>query len=291
MKSPLHCLGALALVALTAGVAPAQAPDYAPGSPAPMPGQVVNATVPVTSTPKPAADTGLSSWILGVDPDCCGPLSERNPLRTELFVRSGAVFPFGNGQMADSLETGWAIAGGFRALCFNDAGTAALTFEMGLENRYNGHKDGEPAVELLNVNVLNRIAGQVIPTTIPVVPDARVDYFNRTSVNFGIGQEFYLFGTAAGTRQGGSSFWRIGYDVGGRWGSAKAQFIDFRHFTDEIGVAYASIHSDLEFNCGCCTFFAGLRGEYEYTWSDILQLQNKSDIQDIAVLANVGIRF
>src|SRR5437667_3549840 len=45
---------------------------------------------------------GLSPWLLGPDcPDCCGPLSDRNPMRTELYLRSGVAIPTGNGPLGD----------------------------------------------------------------------------------------------------------------------------------------------------------------------------------------------
>ena len=54
---------------------------------------------------------------------------------------------------------------------------------------------------------------------------------------------------------------------------------------------FLAVHSDLEIPCGCCIFQAGLRSEYGYTWADILQRQNNSDVQDINLLFNLGLRF
>ena len=48
---------------------------------------------------------------------------------------------------------------------------------------------------------------------------------------------------------------------------------------------------DIEYPCGCCTPFAGIRGEYGYTWTDILQHQNRADLQYLGLLFNLGVRF
>jgi hypothetical protein len=34
-----------------------------------------------------------------------------------------------------------------------------------------------------------------------------------------------------------------------------------------------------------------LRGEWAYTWSDILQIQNNSDLSEFAVMIQAGVRF
>jgi hypothetical protein len=110
---------------------------------------------------------------------------------------------------------------------------------------------------------------------------------NRTFVNLSTGFEYYLVGDAGGS---GPS-WRWGMDLGGRWGSAKAEFFTIRHRTDVVGSLFVALHSDLEIPCGCCSFVFGGRVEWDYSWSDILQEQNNADMQDILLLANVGVRF
>jgi hypothetical protein len=47
----------------------------------------------------------------------------------------------------------------------------------------------------------------------------------------------------------------------------------------------------VEIPCHCCVFTAGIRTEYGYTWCDILQSQNRTDVQDINLLITVGVRF
>jgi hypothetical protein len=85
--------------------------------------------------------------------------------------------------------------------------------------------------------------------------------------------------------------WRVGFDAGGRWGTARLETHQLKHRSDVIGSAFFAAHSDVEVPCGCCIFYYGLRLEYDYTWSDILQLQNKSDLQDLNLLVTTGVRF
>ncbi len=54
---------------------------------------------------------------------------------------------------------------------------------------------------------------------------------------------------------------------------------------------FVGLSSDVEIPCGCCTFLAGMRGEWGYNWADILQHQNSSDLQDVNILFTAGVRF
>ena len=67
--------------------------------------------------------------------------------------------------------------------------------------------------------------------------------------------------------------------------------VAIRHRTDVVGQVFFALHSDVEVPCGCCIFQAGVRVEWDYTWSDILQRQNDSNMQDLNVMINLGIRF
>jgi hypothetical protein len=275
-------LGCLTLVGFSLGAARAQMEPGAPLVPGPSPA-LLNASVPLNSTPKPAP--GLSQWIVGTDPDCCGPLSDRTPLQTELFIRSGFSFILGDGQLHDSLDDGWAIEGGGRALLFNERDDAAWSLELGLLNIHN-LSDNAPPVTLLNFLVRSQQGRVIVPEQ-----QVHVTALNRTVLTLGGGREWYLFGSARGTRDGEGARWRIGADAGGRYGTAKVEFAEIRHFTDVIAGAYVAVHSDVDIPCGCCTFYGGLRIEYDRTWSDILQIQNKSDLDGINLLLTFGVRY
>jgi hypothetical protein len=147
--------------------------------------------------------------------------------------------------------------------------------------------------------LLNRGAGGAGPNTIAAEGVSIAD-LNRTFVNVGFGRDWYLYGQAPtylnrscgdnGCGCGGP-VWRVGVDGGGRYGSAKLELHEIRHRTDTIGGVFLGAHSDVEFPCGCCIFQAGVRVEWDYTWTDILQHQNDTDIEGINLLFTVGTRF
>ena len=96
-------------------------------------------------------------------------------------------------------------------------------------------------------------------------------------------------GPAAGCKP--DSNLRFGVDLGGRYGTEKVEFTNFLHSTDVNEGIFVAVHSDLEVPWGCCILQAGLRWEYGYTWSKILQSQNNGDIQDMTLMFTLGSRF
>src|SRR6185369_16107192 len=103
MSRILVCLAALALVCLgpatvraedapeasiparwlqIAGVGPLDSRGQPP-SPDVMGGKppTINGTMPLTSTKPEGPEHGLSQWIVGTDPSCCGDLGDHNPLQ------------------------------------------------------------------------------------------------------------------------------------------------------------------------------------------------------------------
>lgn len=286
MKSNWIRFGALALLTIGLGCLNAQVPSGGYGSGAGMASPTINISAPLTSSPQPTRS--LSQWIVGTEPDCCGPLSDKTPIKSEIYLRSGASFPFGDGPLEKSLDNGWAIAGGYRALCFDRGSLAAWTFDLGLMNIYNGSSDSATAVPLLNVDTNGGAQrGRLVLPSVSATPSE----LTRTWLNFSVGREYYLYGAPNGTRDDEDGCWRVGFDIGGRYGSAKVQFRELQHLTDVIGGAFIALHSDYEYSTGCCTWFAGVRTEADYTWSDILQIQNKSDLWGINLLANIGVRY
>ena len=64
-----------------------------------------------------------------------------------------------------------------------------------------------------------------------------------------------------------------------------------RHLTDVIGGPYVAFRTDYEIPCGSCIYQFGLRAEWDYIWSDVLQRQNNSDVMDVNLLLTFGVRF
>jgi hypothetical protein len=128
--------------------------------------------------------------------------------------------------------------------------------------------------------------------TLPEVA-VTVQSLNRTYATLGFGRDWYLWGPARvdGISHGVLPNWRVGVEAGGRYGTEKLSLNEIPHTTDHIGGLYVSLYTDVEYPWHCCVFSAGLRAEYGYTWSDVLQPQNPADVQDLDVLVTFGVRF
>ncbi|HYV38573.1 MAG TPA: hypothetical protein VE988_23010 [Gemmataceae bacterium] len=249
----------------------------------------------------PAQNMQLSSWITGDRCGCGGPCGCSGPIQTELFFRIGPSLVAGHGTIADVLQTGLYMGAGGKSLFFDPSATSAWTVELSIAN-INNHAHAPTTYTGIPLNIFvpqNPASPVTPPDSTGALPPQRVFFgkngvpgvtvrdYNRTFFDVGGGREYYLCGSAGC----GAPTWRVGCDTGGRWGSANIDFNEIRHRSDVIGGVWLAAHSDIEIPCGCCMIQGGLRVEYAYTWSDILQIQNKSDVQDVNILFNLGIRF
>ena len=239
------------------------------------------------ATPEGPAPLGVatsSTWIdyqrcLG----CCGPVGGNGPIGYEVYLRNGVDFPIGGNPFgASHLGVGWDVTGGARTLFFDAPMDKAWTVDLSITNIFNTSTDSSTKYQLFNL-----VAGPNL-NPIPEV-DGIVKNLNRTYVNVAGGREWYLWGSADSCQEAMNL--RVGADLGGRWGTERVTFTNFRHLTDINAGVFVALHSDLEIPCGCCIFQAGLRWEYGYTWSDVLQHQNNSDIEDMNLLLTAGVRF
>lgn len=248
------------VLGMLAPFAAAQVPDYSNGTPqpAPVPQSVME------------SQSGLSDWITyrrgGY---CMGPVGGHGPIGSEVYLRGGIDFPVG-GNLGDILRPGHSIQGGGRALLFNQAEDAAWTIDVGLANIYN-YADGGAAPF-----TITQPGGAVV---------VNMTSMNRTFFSLGFGRQWYLWGSAPDP----VNKWLIGFDLGGRYGSASANFAQIRHRTDVVGGGFISGYGGIEIPVAFGFLEAGVRTEFSYTWSDIVQVP--SDIADIGVLFNVGLRF
>jgi hypothetical protein len=264
----------------------------------------------------------LSEWLLYPrSPGCCGPVGQHGPIQTDIFVRTGITFPVGGGLLVHSLRDGWDVELGARALFFDPALQRAWTISLSVSNVFTPGRDNVPTFTLFNIpvktsagalqaaqqaaqNAANgttsstntssaNAAAQTQANSTPVtltVPqiNASVASFNQTFVNAAFGREWYVVGCAD---CGDHWNWRVGADFGGRYGSAKLELNELSHRTDTIGGMFVAGHTDLEIPCRCAIVQAGLRAEYGYTWTDILQSQNPGDFQSFSLLFTLGARF
>lgn len=243
----------------------------------PLPGPNANAPPPITP----------SEWILYRRPDCCGPVGGHGPIHTELYARSGISFPFGGGVYGRSLGPGWVAQGGARVLFFNQPMSHAWFLDVSVSNVYNRERIHNTTVPMSFV-----VPGGVgqPPRRINFgqggVPPVTLRSLNRTFFNFGGGKMWYLNDPNDPT----SWHWRLGFDVGGRYGSGRARFVEVRKTSHPLYGTYAAIQGDVEIPCGRCNFIGGLRTEWDYTWTSILQ-SNNANFQEINLLFHFGVRY
>jgi hypothetical protein len=277
---------------------------------------------PGTDSPSvaPEGRTTLSSWILYPrSPGCCGPTGLFGPIGEELFLDGGLSFVVGSSIFGHALGVGFDVEGGARTLFYNPACDAAWTVSFSVSNNFNhafdetekanvsgltagqtGLVTTDPTTGLttinsaraqqfgINPNSLNGTTTQVLPS-FPLTPRN----LNRTYANLGLGREWFLWGPAHvdGLNNGALPNWKVGFEFGPRWGTADLEVNEVTHLTETIYAAYVAIFTNFEYPWHGCVFTAGIRGEFGYTWCDILQEQNRTDLEDINLLLTVGVRF
>ena len=245
---------------------------------------VPDATTEAQKEPEIPAGGGLSDWVLYRRKCCEGGHGVYTPLYTELYLNAGPSVPVGGMTLSRELRTGWSITGGARALFFNEPQTRAWTVDLHVINTNESAGKQDTAFPLLFFHNGQR-SDQFTFEGNTGITNFKLQNSNRTLVGLGVGREWYLWQSALSEGR----HWRIGADAGGRYGSQTLALSTFGHLTDVIGSMYAAVHTDVEIPCRCCQFHAGVRFEWAYTWSDILQ--RTSDVQDISLLLTVGIRF
>ena len=265
----------------------ASAPGFAqqlPVSATPLGDAPASAAVSST-TGNESTDLVPSNWIRYSQPECCGPTGACGPIGSELYFRPGASFPIGGGDFPRRLNsTGFMFEAGGRVLFFNAPQTAAWTVELGVTFMGNSADSNET----IPLNILvNEAAAGAAANPVRRNVEVTVNHIIRTAADVSVGREWYLWAPA---NEYGKK-WRVGLDVGGRVGVASADFNEIRHRTDNLWGALCALHSDWEIPCGSCVWMAGIRAEYSYTWMGILQSQNNSDIGDIGLMLNLGVRF
>lgn len=245
---------------------------------------------PMTVTPTgfvKRAPEQPSDWMTYRRPYACYcPIGKHGPVQTELYFRIGPSFLVGNDSIySETLTHGWAFQAGGRVLFFEPSMSKAWALDLSISNNWNQGTNQNLKVPLSII--VPSPAG--VPTRVNFgsgpVPGVTVRDYNRTFVNIGLGRYWYL--TAPANIPGCKMRW--GMDVGGRYGSASAQFHEIKHRTDVVGGMFLGASVDLEVPCGGVALQYGMRTEWAYTWGDILQ--QTSDVQDINLLFQLGVRY
>jgi hypothetical protein len=209
---------------------------------------------------------------------CCGPIGGDGQINSELFVRGGPSLPVAGGFFNKLIDTGWMSEVGGRSLFFNVDDDAAWTAELSLSYTYN---NGNRPNQVVNFGT----GGGGDP--------ASVSTLNRTFGNFALGREVYLRGLA---HQEGFH-WRAGADLGLRYGTDRLDLHDYLQGSNyervnKWGYGWvASLHTDLEMPCGCCTWVVGFRAEIDQDYAHQLFAGQKSYLTDVNLLGNIGVRY
>jgi hypothetical protein len=295
MNAKRACL--VALVIGLAGVGAARAQQYGTGPyaggdsspPSPLPAPAAKPG-PADAPMPPPTGPRLSDYILGARPDCCGPIGGDGPIATELYLRWGPSLVLNSGFLGKTLETGWDVQVGGRALFFNPANDAAWTVDLSLSDvaNHGQHSDRSVTLHLLETDQATGTTARVpIPVTIRAL--------NRTFANLGVGREWYLWDPAANCPMCGQMAlgcnWRVGFDAGGRWGTEKMEFHEIKHRTEVIEGAFVAVHSDVEIPWGGWVFLVGGRVEWDNTWMHQILQGAPENLQNVNFLMTLGVRY
>ena len=247
------------------------------------------------STDPTSQGPGVSSWLAHGECNCCGPLGRDGPISPEVYARTGVSIPFGGGTLSGHASPGFMGGAGVRTLFFNPAADTAWTIDLGGSTAWYSPNNNPPTVTIRNPNFnpngamvgINQPTARVQPKTL-----------NESFFNLALGHEYYLWGSGACTACADGCAgpnWRVGWDLGGRYGTGKlalqpnAFFI--RPRTATLAGFLLAVHTDLEFPTGCCIFFVGVRAEYGWVFGQFLGAGNDTDLQAANLLLNVGLRF
>ena len=277
------------------GVRPASATELQPQQPPPvqLPSSMDTLTgVSVPPVPNAIPGAVYSPWC-GDNPagGCYGPVGANGPVTYEGYLRTGVSLLTGGGEMTAVAKTfGWNVQGGSRTLFFNPAGDAAWVLDLGIGFTGNAGRGASRPIDI-EVGAV-RFGGGLNRTTF----EAGLRELRRTSLNFGIGRDFFLNGPGAvGCDQGYSNF-RLGWDVGGRWGTASVGFEPFgdpggyRRRQDVFHAVYGAGQGTWEQPMGGWTFYLGGRIEYGYYWTNLIP-PNDGDFREVNLLLLTGVRF
>lgn len=235
-----------------------------------------------------------SRW-LSAEPALCNAPQDGAPIAAEVYIRNGASIPFSSSfnrrdALGRDMVPGYLIQGGIRTQFFNDAADRAWAVDAGISHVSNGHNQNRLyALRVIDFTGNTDITGQpevaLIQFGTPTTPGIRIRDTDRTYVNLGIGRDYYWRSSADDLHK----HLRLGWDVGGKYGTLSQEYNIIKHRTDVIGGVYCGLYGDVEYPTEWGTCFVGIRWEYGYTWADILQ--RASDIQEINVTLTLGLRY
>jgi hypothetical protein len=256
----------------------------------------------LTGQPLPPSQQNLGipkgSYPSPTDPDsmgCCGPLGRDGRIGQEVYLDTGPTIPFGNGQFIHRLELGWMVGGGARALFFNQSHDAAWVSDLGVSYQYNrGNQWSAMNLDVRQPNTSDPTTGATVKQP-DVLTNVFVRDIDRTTFNFAVGRDWWLWGPGATGAEKGWNL-RVGMEVGGRWGTAHVDLVPsadaFGYFRRQNAITgfFVELHSNFEVPLGSAIFFTGVQVQYGYDWTNLAP-PVPGDIQNLNVMLSAGFRF
>jgi hypothetical protein len=276
----------------------------------PPPGEPTQPATANTQTPPSATDvlTGQAPaappapgsydgpWTGDTHPgSCCGPVGGNGPIGYELISYTGPNLPTAGGILSRRLKTGWTIGGTASTLFFNEVSDAAWNLGLGVSFTYNRGQMDKP----LDVYTLAPPIRDNNGTILGFQPDQLNEFvirgMFRTNFNFSIGRDWWFEGPGAVGLASGDN-WRIGTDIGGRWGTAHVDLVPtadpsnyFKKGSTTFGI-FSGFHVMREIPFGATILYGGFRFEYGYDWTNVIPPQG-GDIFNVNFYINAGVRF
>ncbi|HLW63846.1 MAG TPA: hypothetical protein VKS79_00915 [Gemmataceae bacterium] len=241
-------------------------------------------SMPRSDTPAPSAALVTTDWQPQQGPGPWVnlpaqtlPVGGNGPIGEEVFVATGPSLPVGGGVLVGNLYTGWFSEVGVRSLFFNPSRDAAWTVTLGIIDIWNdGLRGAGPGFTFFGLPVVAR------------------DY-NRWFASGGLGRDWFLFRSPDNSSL--ISSFRIGAEVGGRWGTSHIDMIAplngsaYLRRQAVLESLYLATHADLEIPMGAAIFFLGFRAEYAFNWSNNITPGLDGNLQDLNLLVTAGFRY
>jgi hypothetical protein len=304
---------------LLSGIVAAQTPLYRSKPLPPPPGEARQVVKPVSASEvltgeaeRPAMPAGPlpagsieSPWCGGaLAGDCNGPTGGNGPLTYEIMGYTGPSFPILGGTLNNRLVVGWMTGFDTRTLFFNQDQTAAWTLILGYSYTFNKGQDEQ--VNSIEVATPRQIQTGVDSNFNPIFTRNPIDglsaqyirALHRQTVNFGFGRDWWLNGPGALGSEPASN-WRVGSEVGGRWGTGHVNFQTqfpsnqqatfFRRGGVHHGI-YLGSHVQYERSFGSAVLYSGMRLQWGFNWMNYVP-PTDGDLQDLNVHWTFGVRF
>ena len=323
------CLGLGAASAQPPAMLPPPAPVPSAALPSvPFPGVAAPASSAPPGPGTPLSQAALSDNLAYPRPVGSTGVGGDGPIGGEIYLRTGVSINLGGtGIFGRIYEPGVEVQGGIRSVFFRPDPSTAWTVDVGLSTTWYHNRRDETAilrnfasttggntgatstttnsastgnnttnttgntgnsVGVPSTTTSNVTGSSATTTIIPMFP-VTPSNLNQSALRLAIGQEYYFLGDA--DPADGGLKWRAGWDAGGTLGTQKLDTDEIRHLNGTTGGVLAAIHSDVEMPYGQCIFQAGVRAEYRYTWSNILQSQNDTNLSTLNILLSAGVRF